>query len=407
MISSLRRNKKKKKISCFSALIFVCITLVCITWLEVLRLSNMNRFLLENSSDEGSNGYTKVGQNHASQKDVPTEPKSAQTKKEKMTKIQPVAAAAAEDVHKVEEVVVPPPPTEEEATPEVPEEEDTVEDKQTAPEGALAGAVHESVLDEEWASKVCNDIQASICHQILVVNSRKATFCSAAKVASTTTKQYFYDIADRGSDGLIIPHSARFGVHEANWKRFAHLSKEERMSTMRSRKWTHIFFYRNVLERFVSGFLDKVVRECKQDPTDKPYLAIYHYIQYGFSCEKHTDIEEFVNFIEKVVDLEDHFAPQTPLCDFPKFPYTDVIPTDKTLSKQLKSMSAKLGVEHPAEKKTTSTHKTGAKEKMVVMFKDKPHLIQKILNLFKEDCDNLPESCNVEDIMAEIAMANQ
>ncbi len=259
------------------------------------------------------------------------------------------------------------------------------------------------VSQAEWADKVCNGIKDSVCHEVFVVKSRQATFCSAAKVASTTTKQYFYDISD---GEMTIPKDARFGVHEANWKRFGNLNQEGRKWVLENEDWTHVFFWKHVLERFVSGYLDKVVTDCKKDPTDKPHLAIYHYIQYGFTCEEHEDLEAFVNFMETVPKVEGHFAPQTPLCNLDRFPYTDIIQADEHLSTRLKNISSKLGVEHPEEKKKTSKHKTGAKEKMVAIFKDKPHLIKKILNMFKEDCERIPESCNVEEILAAIEEVN-
>ena len=92
------------------------------------------------------------------------------------------------------------------------------------------------------------------------------------------------------------------------------------------------------------------------------------------------------------------FAPQVPLCNPQKFPYTDVIIADEHLSDKLRELSAKLGVQHPKEDKQTRSHGTGAKKKLVSIFKDQPELIQRLLVLFKEDCDMYPEICDVSEL---------
>jgi len=254
------------------------------------------------------------------------------------------------------------------------------------------------IAQTEWKKNICGSIKDAVCHEVFVVKPRQATFCSAAKVASTTTKQYFYDIAG----DMVIPEGARFGVHEANWTKFGKIPQEAREWVLENKDWTHVFFWKHVLERFISGYLDKVVKDCTKDPEAKPHLAIHHYIQYGFSCKEHEDLEKFVTFMETVPKVEGHFAPQTPLCNVERFPYTDIIQADENLSEKLKVISTKLGVPHPDENKKTTKHKTGAKEKMVEIFKDRPHLIKKILAMFKEDCERIPQSCDVKDIMAAI-----
>merc|ERR1712226_910881 len=107
----------------------------------------------------------------------------------------------------------------------------------------------------------------------------------------------------------------------------------------------------------------------------------------------------FISFMETVPKMEGHFAPQSPLCNAKKYPYTDIIVADETLSTRLKTLSAKLGVEHPMENSGTSTHSTGAKEKLAAMFKGKVNLVGRILKMFEEDCELLPEACDVEDLM--------
>merc|ERR1712226_83225 len=108
------------------------------------------------------------------------------------------------------------------------------------------------------------------------------------------------------------------------------------------------------MERFISGYLDKVVTDC-QKPYN-PLFAISHYKQYGFDCEKHQDLEAFVSFLETVPKMEGHFAPQTPLCNVEVYPYTDIIFADENMNLRLKALSTKLGVEHPLEDRGTSSH---------------------------------------------------
>jgi hypothetical protein len=239
-----------------------------------------------------------------------------------------------------------------------------------------------------------------VCHHVHVVQNRNVTFCSAAKVASTTTKTYFYKI----SNNLVIPEGARYGAHDANWTRFAMLDKGERKHVLTSPNWTHVFFWKDVLSRFISGYLDKVVNDCKLHKPLKPHLAIHHYVQFGFSCEKHKELESFVAFLENIPSdgWEGHFTAQAPLCNVNKFPFTDMINADETLSNSLVMLSEKLGVEHPREEGKTSSHRTGAADKMVAMFKDNPDLIQRILAMFKVDCDSIPGACDVDKLMAAI-----
>jgi len=167
-----------------------------------------------------------------------------------------------------------------------------------------------------------------------------------------------------------------------------------------SEEWTHVFFWKHVVERFVSGYLDKVVKICNRNVTIAPQMVVSHYVQFGFSCDEHVDFEEFVLFMETVPKLEGHFAPQTPLCNIQKYPFTEIIRVDENLSLKLVDLSSKLGVEHPAENGQSRRHRTGAKEKMVDLFKGKAYLIDKILDMFHEDCANIPEACDVDDLMA-------
>jgi hypothetical protein len=218
-------------------------------------------------------------------------------------------------------------------------------------------------------------------------------------VASTTTKNYFFNIA--GGD-LVIPDDALYGAHDANWTRFGmdSVKPETRREILAASEWTNVFFVKHVLERFISGYLDKVVHDCAE--TYDPSFAINHYHQYGFSCEKHKDLEAFVSFMETVPKMEGHFDSQTFCCNPQKIPYTDIIYADNTMSAHLEQLSKKLGVEHPHENNRTSNHATGAKDKMVDLFKGKKELIPRILNMFQEDCHMFPKLCDVEDLISAV-----
>ena len=155
------------------------------------------------------------------------------------------------------------------------------------------------------------------------------------------------------------------------------------------------------MERFVSGYLDKIEGGCKKTNRDTlPVLAYYR--EFGFSCEKHTDFEAFVSFMENMQagKMEGHFGPQTPLCNVKNFPFTDIIAVDEDLNKNLEILSEKLGVSHPPAKESTSKHRTGAKDLLTLFFKGKQGLINRILAIFEEDCKAFPQSCDVDDIIA-------
>ena len=305
---------------------------------------------------------------------------------------------------KVPALDVPPPVVE--ITPEATEDE-TPRINEVLAQSDVGGGKdqnnHEAQLNNDWEDHVCDTVEDSICHEAFVVADMKVTFCSAAKVASTTTKTYFYKL----SKDLVIPDDAQFGVHEANWIRLHMVDNEARRHILKADDWTHVFFWKRVLERFISGYLDKVVHDCETHTRIGPHLAIHHYIQYGFSCEQHTDLEAFVSFMETVPSFEGHFHAQASLCSLGRYPVSEMVCADETLSDSLKGLSASLGVEHPLEEKKSSTHSTKAKEKMVALFKDKPFLIQRILDMFKEDCEIIPGACNVDELMTGIEAATK
>ena len=171
---------------------------------------------------------------------------------------------------------------------------------------------------------------------------------------------------------------------------------------MTSTQWTHVFFVRNVLERFVSGYLDKIVGDCKKAKRHHPDLVHSFYIQYGFHCDKHADLKSFVYFMENVPRVEGHFSPQTSLCGFSgddrNYPVTDILHADDTLSDSLRNLSKKLQIDHPFEDKKTSSHSTGAKDKMKDLFLGRRELISRIMKLFEQDCKILPELCENKDL---------
>lgn len=153
----------------------------------------------------------------------------------------------------------------------------------------------------------------------------------------------------------------------------------------------------------MSGYLDKVIRECESnDGVIKPHLAIHHYEKYGFTCAKHSGFESFITFMETVPKHEGHFAAQTPLCSVDKYPYTDFIEADEHLGLKLEMLSAKLSVRHPKENASTSTHQTKAKAKMNELFMGKPLLVERVLALFKDDCERIPDACDVTELMEAI-----
>ena len=255
------------------------------------------------------------------------------------------------------------------------------------------------------------------CYGALVLQKKKVTFCSGAKVASTTIKDFFYQIAD---GEYVKPEGILYAVHKIEWKRLCELEYETQKEILNdeSGSWVNVFFMKNVVDRFVSGYLDKVVKECNkmdkkrknQPRAHQPYAAMYHYKKFGFSCDTHQDFETFVNFM---VDLEEenmegHFFSQTVLCDVRRFPYTDIIFVDQDFSSRLETLAMKEGwVDLYKPNHRTKTHSTRSHEKMVELFKGKRYLLDRILDLFHPDCRVFPAACNVDELVAKLEMAEQ
>ena len=250
---------------------------------------------------------------------------------------------------------------------------------------------------DEWIKKLCSENKDPVCHHVIVLFKRKVSFCSAAKVASTTTYRYFFDISD---GEVVIPKNARYGAHEANWTRLGSLDHKSRQNLLSSPSWTRVVFLRNVVERFISGYLDKVVNDCRRfndTQIANSHLATSFYYQYGFSCEKHRNLESFLSFMETVPRMEGHFSPQSPLCNIQKFPHTDIIMADENLDTNLQHLSKRLNVYHPQADNKTSSHAQGAKTKMRDIFRGRRDLVDRILKLFDEDCISYPKACIVEE----------
>ena len=100
------------------------------------------------------------------------------------------------------------------------------------------------------------------------------------------------------SNEVFIPKQAS-SVYEANWRKLHMLEQRQRKYILRSSKYTHIFFWKNVVERFVSGYFDEVVDSCQRiQILIKPVMTIHYYSKYGFSCEKHSSLEGFISYGE-------------------------------------------------------------------------------------------------------------
>lgn len=261
------------------------------------------------------------------------------------------------------------------------------------------------------------------CHALIVVQSINATFCTAAKVASTSIRSYFMS-ASGGS--VVAPKGSKYPSHQANWTRLNNVSPEmqHRLTSMNTTKqlgtasissknhqwqqqqeWVQVFFVRNVVERFLSGYLDKIVNDCSRIVGES---VMYHKLEpHGFSCEKHTDLEAFIYFLEKNIHhVDGHFKPQTFFCEPHNHTYTDVIVVNEELNQKLKGLSAKLGIHYVApNEKVTRAHKTGSGSKIVDLFTGRKDLLLKVLDMYKEDCLYMPSLCNVTDLMSQIEVA--
>jgi len=246
---------------------------------------------------------------------------------------------------------------------------------------------------------LCQNNYSPICVSTIVLEKHHVTFCSAAKVASTAIKSYFFQI----SDGTVeVKSDSKYPMHQASWTYLKDLPTNELKTLVignynTSAEWTQVVFLKNVVRRFVSGYLDKVLRECSLPESDD--YVFHAYEEFGFSCEKYSNnFEEFITFMESVPKMEGHFAPQTFVCEYEKYPYTHLIYADDEMNNRLGDLSHLLNVTYNPPKKA-SAHKTGSEKKMVELFKGRKDLLQRVLDIFEEDCKLLPKLCDVSDLL--------
>jgi len=242
---------------------------------------------------------------------------------------------------------------------------------------------------------------------------KKLTFCSAAKVASTAITEYFYGIAD---GEVTIPANARYGAHQANWTYLKDVPVDLRRSLVtgegiqsarginrddmqNSDEWIQVVFLRHAVERFVSGYLDKVVADCNKK--FNPLHAIHFYDEFGFSCEKHQDFEEFITFMENVNKMEGHFEKQTVVCETSRYPWTKFVWIED-LDDFLPKLSEVLGKEYKPPSKRSKSHATGSSEKMLKLFQGRKYLLDRVLKIFDQDCKEMPKMCDVQNILPKI-----
>lgn len=256
-----------------------------------------------------------------------------------------------------------------------------------------------------WNSSSCAPCTHScynpVCHHVIVLARQRVAFCSAAKVASTSIREYFLSVAD---GDVVAPARARFPVHQANWTRlaFAPLSLRKRLvsgvdAPHQGRRWAQVVFVRNVVERFVSGYLDKIVHDCKTDfwGQDRSLVKSYYEQQHNFSCANHKSFPQFVTFMEQVGErnFEGHFAAQTRVCDL-RYPFTDIVLVDSQLDLTLKELGERLGVKpYLPSGGTGRKHSTDSGKRLQRFLRGRHGLILSVLRLFEQDCAVLPGMC--------------
>jgi hypothetical protein len=145
--------------------------------------------------------------------------------------------------------------------------------------------------------------------ELFILKSKKVTWRQSCKVASTSTKKYFFNI----SYGEIeIPEGARYGVQKANFQYLRGFPLKTQKRVKINEVYTQVLIVRNVVERFISGFLDKIINECNEPVWDETYTYKFYIKQgYGFSSEKHQDLKAFISFMETTTPkMEKHFDAQ-------------------------------------------------------------------------------------------------
>jgi len=205
---------------------------------------------------------------------------------------------------------------------------------------------------------LCMEVGSQVCDATIVMERQNLTFCSAAKVASTAVRGYFLDIAD---GEVTVPADAKWPVHQANWTFLTHTRGDLQHNLVTGENihpargihknstddWIQILFVKHVVQRFVSGYTDKVLNDCQWSRSAG--FTYHFYDKYGFDCLKHGDFEEFITFMETVPTMEGHFEQQSKICEIGRYPWTEVVQVDDDLNGFLVNLSKELG------KKTQST----------------------------------------------------
>jgi hypothetical protein len=233
-----------------------------------------------------------------------------------------------------------------------------------------------------------------LCQKLRILRKKHLTVCCAGNVVSSTVNDYFNQI---GRGKAVLPPGVQFRAETFKWTKLNEMDEKVQRDVFMSDSsdWTHVFLVRNVLQRFVSAYLDHVVRLCTGGFTSE--MPIVHYARLGFSCESHSDLESFICFMESVPveKMEALFAPQTQQCGFReamRVNFTDIISVDHTVKESLSSLSKKLGIAHPSTSKNEST----SSHDLVPLFKGREGLIMRILGLFEEDCKRFPTLCKTD-----------
>ena len=245
-----------------------------------------------------------------------------------------------------------------------------------------------------------------LCTAVIVLTRQRVTFCSAAKIASTTIRSFFLKVAD---GDVAVPAKAMYPVHQANWTFLQQVPitlREQLSGPWPATNWMQVNFVRNVIVRFVSGYLDKIVHDCGRDYNGTvPQLVKQHYTRlHGFSCAEHSGFREFVGFVERLGQdkLEGHFLEQTSVCDL-RYPFTDlVLVAEGELDTSLSRLGSRLGFSGTVP--SIRNHRTGSNSKLADMFRGRnKDLLYRLLRLFEKDCKLLPALCDVDDLIRAIS----
>uniref|UniRef100_A0A7S2CNW2 Uncharacterized protein n=1 Tax=Octactis speculum TaxID=3111310 RepID=A0A7S2CNW2_9STRA len=241
-----------------------------------------------------------------------------------------------------------------------------------------------------------------ICTALIVLRRQRVTFCNPAKVASTSIRKFFLSVAD---GDVTIPFEARFPVHQANWTFLNNvptdLRKQLVTNDLGEQPWLQFTFIKKVLDRFVSGYLDKIRHACEKDfDGNDIMLAKSYYYRYGFSCAEHgASFDDFLSFMERIGEdnFEGHFASQSRVCDS-RYPFTNMVLVDDMLDSRLAKIGVQLDVKYIPDAKSRK-HRTNSSQRLIQIFMGKHHLVERVLKLFERDCQHRVELCDVRELL--------